>query len=124
MTQVSGVGGIFLRAADPEKLFAWYEKHLGLKRTEGGFIFFSEGPREMTILTFFPADTKYFGSAEQKAMVNLRVNNLDVLLDQLRSAGVTIDPRREDYEYGRFAWIHDLEGNRVELWEPPPPTED
>jgi predicted enzyme related to lactoylglutathione lyase len=124
MTQVSGVGGIFLRAADPEKQFAWYEKHLGIKRTEGGFIFFSEGPREMTILTFFPADTKYFGPGEQKAMLNLRVNNLDALLDQLRAGGVDIEPKREDHEYGRFAWIHDPEGNRIELWEPPSPTED
>ena len=67
MTQATGVGGVFLRAADPDKLYAWYEEHLGIKRTEGGFVFFSEGPQEMTILAFFPLDTKYFGPSEQRS---------------------------------------------------------
>ena len=119
MTQVTGVGGIFLRAADPDKLYAWYEEHLGFKRTEGGFVFFSEGPREMTILSFFPPDTKYFGPGEQRAMLNLRVDDLDAVLNKLRTGEADIDPRQEDHVYGRFAWFHDLEGNRVELWEPP-----
>ena len=119
MTQVTGVGGVFLRAADPDKLYAWYEEHLGIKRTEGGFVFFSEGPREMTILAFFPKDTKYFGPGEQSAMLNLRVDDLDAVLDKLRAGGADIDSKREDADYGRFAWFNDLEGNRVELWEPP-----
>ena len=82
-------------------------------------MFFSDGPREMTVVAFFPPDTKYFGPGEQPAMLNLRVDDLDAVFDGLRAAGVDIDPRREEYEYGRFAWFHDLEGNRVELWEPP-----
>jgi predicted enzyme related to lactoylglutathione lyase len=119
MTRVTGVGGVFLRAADPEKLYAWYEEHLGIKRTEGGFVFFSEGPREMTVLAFFPQDTKYFGRTEQQAMLNLRVDDLDAALGKLQAAGAEIDPKREDHDYGRFAWFNDLEGNRVELWQAP-----
>jgi predicted enzyme related to lactoylglutathione lyase len=124
MARATGVGGVFLRAADPDKLHAWYEEHLGIKRTEdGAFAFFSEGPREMTVFTFFPPDTKYFGPSEQEAMVNFRVDDLDAVLEKLSTAGVDIDPRREDHDYGRFAWFSDPEGNRVELWQPPSPTE-
>ena len=119
--RVTGIGGVFLRAADPEKLYAWYEEHLGMKRTEGGFVFFSEGPREMGVLAFFPLDTSYFGPTEQRVMLNLRVEDMDAVLEKLRAAGVDIDPKREDHEYGRFAWFNDLEGNRVELWQPPQP---
>ncbi|MGC2402838.1 MAG: VOC family protein [Acidobacteriaceae bacterium] len=120
MTRVTGVGGIFLRAADPAKLYEWYEQHLGLKRTDdGAFAFFSEGPREMTVLAFFPPDTTYFGPSQQRSMLNLRVDDLDGVLDKLRAAGAQIDPKREDYDYGRFGWFSDPEGNRVELWQPP-----
>jgi len=81
MTQATGVGGVFLRAADPDKLYAWYEEHLGIKRTEdGAFAFFSEGPREMTILAFFPKDTTYFGLSGQHSMLNFRVDDLDAVL--------------------------------------------
>lgn len=120
MPRATGVGGVFLRATDPDKLHAWYEEHLGIRRTEdGAFAFFSEGPREMTVFAFFPPDTKYFGPSEQQAMLNFRVDDLDAVLEKLRAAGVDIDPRREDYDYGRFAWFNDPEGNRVELWQPP-----
>jgi catechol 2,3-dioxygenase-like lactoylglutathione lyase family enzyme len=120
MTRVTGVGGVFLRAADPDKLYGWYEQHLGLKRTaDGAFVFFSEGPREMTVLAFFPLDTAYFGPSQQKSMLNLRVEDLGAVLDKLRAAGALIDPKTEDHEYGRFAWFNDPEGNRVELWQPP-----
>ena len=64
-------------------------------------------------------DTKYFGSGPQNCMVNHRVDNLDALLEQLPQGGVTIDPHRENYDYGRFAWIVDPDRNRMELWEPP-----
>jgi predicted enzyme related to lactoylglutathione lyase len=79
-----------------------------------------DGPSSMgqTLFAHFPADTKYFGDPSQPAMVNFRVDNLDALLDQLASAGVRIDPKRDSYDFGSFAWIWDLEGNRVELWEP------
>lgn len=120
MARATGVGGIFFRAADPAKLHAWYEENLGIKRTEGGaFAFFSDGPREMTVFSFFPQDTKYFGSEKQQSMFNLRVDDIDAVVEKLRAGGAQIDPKREDHEYGRFAWFHDPEGNRVELWQPP-----
>ncbi len=72
----------------------------------------------MTVFAHLPASTKYFGDGPQQAMVNLRVDDLDGLLKQLEAAGVRIDPKRDDYPYGKFAWIWDPEGNRVELWEP------
>ncbi len=77
----------------------------------------------MTVLAFFPMDTKYFGPTEQRAMLNLRVDDLDAVLAKLKAAAVEIDPKREDYDYGRFAWFNDPEGNRVELWQPPGPAE-
>jgi predicted enzyme related to lactoylglutathione lyase len=83
---------------------------------------FFDGPDAagMTVLGHFAADTAYFGPGPQQAMINLRVDDLDQMLAQLAAAGVTVDPKREDHAYGRFAWIIDPEGNRVELWEPPP----
>ena len=114
-----------MRAADPDKLYAWYEQHLGLKRTaDGAFAFFSEGPREMTVVAFFPIDTTYFGPSQQRCMLNLRVEDLDGVLEKLRTAGAQIDPKQENHEYGRFAWVNDPEGNRVELWQAPATTED
>ena len=72
----------------------------------------------MTVFAHFPLNTKYFGDGMQQAMVNFRVDDLDELLKQLAAGGVRIDPKREDASYGRFAWIWDPEGNRVELWQP------
>jgi predicted enzyme related to lactoylglutathione lyase len=125
MARVTGIGGIFLRARDPKALSAWYAKHLGLPLTEYGVNFvWSESAepegagKGMTVWSLFPQETKYFGDGAQQAMVNYRVDDLDALLDQLRADGVEIDPKREDYDYGRFAWIVDPEGNRIELWQP------
>ena len=114
-----GVGGVFLKARDPKGLSAWYAAHFGITPGDGGSLFFA-GPESegMTVFAHFPQDTKYFGEGAQQAMVNFRVNHLDQFLAQLSDAGVRIDPKREDHEYGRFAWIWDPEGNRVELWEP------
>lgn len=119
MARAVGIGGIFLKAQDPKALSAWYVQHLGLPRSEHGAIVF-EGPSAAgpTVFSHFAANTQYFGGGAQQAMVNLRVDDLDGLLEQLAAAGATIDPKREDYPYGRFAWIVDPEGNRVELWEP------
>lgn len=119
MAKAVGVGGIFLKARDPKALSAWYAEHFGIRPGEGGTLLF-EGPDAAgtTVFTHFPADTKYFGGGPQQAMLNLRVDDLDALLLQLAAAGVAIDPKREDYPYGRFAWLVDPEGNRVELWQP------
>jgi catechol 2,3-dioxygenase-like lactoylglutathione lyase family enzyme len=114
-----GVGGVFLKAKDPEKLSAWYAKHLGIPSQDGGSLAF-DGPEStgMTVFAHFPVDTKYFGYGTQTSMINFRVDNLDELMEQLAAADVRIDPKRDDYSYGKFAWIWDPEGNRIELWEP------
>jgi predicted enzyme related to lactoylglutathione lyase len=130
MARVTGIGGIFLKARDPEALAAWYAQHLGIELSAGhfgkNFLWTDEVPATtgMTVWSLFPADSSYFGAGLQTAMVNYRVDDLDALLDQLRAADVAIDPKREDYDYGRFAWITDPEGNRIELWQPlvAPPT--
>ncbi|MGD0519930.1 MAG: VOC family protein [Terracidiphilus sp.] len=120
MAKAVGVGGVFLKARNPLALAAWYAAHLGIRPGEAGSLVF-DGPESagMTVFAHFPLDSPYFGDPAQQAMVNFRVDDLDGLLAQLAAAGVRIDPKREDYAYGRFAWIWDPEGNRVELWQPP-----
>ena len=115
MAKAVGFGGVFLKAGDPKKLSAWYAEHLGVPSGDGGSLAF-DGPESMgmTVFAHFPETTKYFGEGPQQAMVNFRVDNLDELLAKLEAAGVRIDPNG----YGRFAWIWDPEGNRIELWEP------
>ena len=119
MSKAVGIGGVFLKARDPQTLSAWYAKHLGISVQDGGSMAF-EGPESagMTVFAHFPLDTRYFGEGAQQAMVNFRVDDLDELLKQLAEAGVRIDTKRENFSYGRFAWIWDAEGNRVELWQP------
>jgi predicted enzyme related to lactoylglutathione lyase len=118
MAKAVGFGGVFLKASDPKALAAWYAQHLGIPVQHGSLMF--EGPEAAgtTVFAHFPVDTNYFGGGEQPAMVNFRVDDLDALLAQLEAAAVKIDPKRDDYPYGKFAWIWDAEGNRVELWEP------
>jgi catechol 2,3-dioxygenase-like lactoylglutathione lyase family enzyme len=133
MARVTGIGGIFLRAKDPKALAAWYAQHLGLQLNPYGgasLLWTDQVPPNtgQTEWSLFPEDTTYFGpgtdNVPQQSMVNYRVDDLDALLAQLTTAAVTIDPHREDYDYGRFAWIVDPEGNRIELWQPlvHPPT--
>jgi predicted enzyme related to lactoylglutathione lyase len=124
MAKTVGVGGVFLKAKDPKALSAWYAEHLGIPSPGHGYLAF-EGPESMgtTVFSFFPADTNHFGGGPQQSMVNFRVDDLEGLLTKLTAAGVRIDPRPEDESYGRFAWIWDPEGNRVELWEPLPDEE-
>jgi len=118
MAKAVGVGGIFLKARDPKGLSAWYAEHLGIAAEDGGTLAFDgPGAAGMTVFAHFPLDTGYFGDGPQQAMLNFRVDDLDGLLAQLAAAGVRIAPKREDYAYGRFAWIWDPEGNRVELWQ-------
>jgi predicted enzyme related to lactoylglutathione lyase len=123
MARVTGIGGIFLRARDPKALTAWYIEHLGVTLSEYGGVTFQwsdEVPATtgMTTWSLFPEDTTHFGPGAKSAMVNYRVDDLDGLLAQLAAAGVPIDPQRDDYPFGKFAWITDPEGNRLELWEP------
>jgi predicted enzyme related to lactoylglutathione lyase len=117
MADVTGLGGAFLRADDPEALYAWYEQHLHLKRSEGCFGFAAAQQRARSIVAFFPRASKYF-PVSQPAMLNLQVDDLDAVLDRLIGEGVNVDPKREHYDFGNFGWFTDPEGNRVELWQP------
>ena len=123
MARVTGIGGVFLRSRDPKAMAKWYAEHLGLVLSDfngSAFQWSDEIPAEtgMTAWSTFPQDTSYFGEGQQAAMINYRVDDLDGLLQTLAAAGVWIDPKREDYDYGRFAWIKDCDGNRLELWQP------
>ena len=117
MASITGVGGIFLRAADPKALYQWYERHLGLVKSDGSFAFPVSTQRAQIVFALFKQDNAYFPPA-QKAMINLQVDDLDGVLDRLIDEGVTVDPKRESYDFGRFGWFTDPEGNRVELWQP------
>jgi predicted enzyme related to lactoylglutathione lyase len=120
MEHVLGIGGVFFKARDPQALAAWYREHLGVP-VEAGQTYASlksAGANEATVWATFPHDTQYFGSPAAAFMVNFRVRSLDAMLDQLRAAGAKVDERTEDYDYGRFGWATDPEGNRFELWEP------
>jgi predicted enzyme related to lactoylglutathione lyase len=116
MERVLGIGGLFLRAADPEALSAWYRDALGLDAGDHGMWEQQLGP---TVLAAFPLDTDYFASRDQKIMLNFRVRDLDAMLAQLRAAGADVAGDVQDMEgVGRFAWVSDPEGNRIELWQP------
>jgi len=115
MAKVTGVGGIFFKSANPEKLAAWYRDELGVP-VDGTYAAF-EGPG-ITTWSVFAKDSDYFEPTSAPFMVNFRVDDLDGLLAQLRAHGVWVDERQEDYDYGRFGWVRDPEGNRIELWEP------
>jgi predicted enzyme related to lactoylglutathione lyase len=123
MEKVTGIGGVFLKARDPVKMAEWYKEHLGIDSKDGHVSFYwnEKGQPDgsgQTVWCLFPAETDYFGPSGQPYMINYRVASMDRMLAQLRSRGVALE-RVEDSEYGRFAWITDPEGNRIELWEPP-----
>jgi predicted enzyme related to lactoylglutathione lyase len=126
MARVTGIGGVFLKAQKPDLLAGWYQKHLGMTPAPWSGVDFEwrekDSPETVgkTVWSLFPADTEYFGAGPQQAMINYRVDDLDGLLRKLEDAGVEIDLREQNTEYGRFAWVIDPEGNRIELWEPPP----
>ncbi len=118
MPSITGFGGIFLRSNDPKALYQWYERHLGLIKSEGGsYAYPAPTQHPEVVFSFFKQDNDYFPQA-QKAMLNLQVDDLDGLLDRLTADGVTVDPKRESYDFGKFGWITDPEGNRIELWQP------
>ena len=122
MGKVTGIGGVFIRAKDPEKLYSWYGKYLGIEKGEFGTIFRwreldRDTPVGKTTWALFPQNTKYFGPAENPFMVNYRVDNLDAILKALEADGFRVEDRQEA-DYGRFAWVTDPEGHRLELWEP------
>ncbi len=124
--RVTGLGGFFFKAKNPGKLGAWYQRHLGIP-VDPQFVGWAfqwrdaRNPRQKgaTVWSAFDAGTDYFKPSRKPFMVNFRVSNLKRVLAILKREGVRVDPRVEESEYGRFGWIMDPEGNRVELWEPP-----
>jgi predicted enzyme related to lactoylglutathione lyase len=115
MERVLGIGGYFMRATDPEGLGAWYRDCLGLETNEHGAWRQEPG---VTVFATFEAETDYFGSRSQQAMLNFRVRDLDAMLAQLRAKGADVAEGVEQMEgVGRFGWVTDPEGNRVELWQ-------
>ena len=119
MAKVTGIGGLFFRAKDPSALSAWYEKHLGVTQAPKDYDQQvweqAAGP---TVFAPFDAETGYFGRAEQAFMVNFRVDDLNGLVEALQASGHAVDADPNVYPNGRFARLHDPEGNPVELWEP------
>jgi predicted enzyme related to lactoylglutathione lyase len=114
--RVLGIGGYFLRAADPEALGAWYRDRLGLDADENGLWRQEVGP---TVFATFASDTDHLGSPDQRTMLNFRVRDLDAMLTQLRASGADVAPETQDMAgVGRFGWVTDPEGNRIELWQP------
>ena len=123
MNRVTGIGGIFFKSKDPDKLYKWYEDHLGIQRQPYvGHIFewkeADSGAEGQTVWALFPPGSKKFDPSPAGFMLNYRVADMEALISALQHEGVAIQGR-EDGDYGKFAWIMDPEGNRVELWEPP-----
>lgn len=118
MAQATGIGGVFLRARDPESLAEWYRSHLGIDMSAGAWLQ-QAGP---TVFAPFPEDSSYF-DRDCQVMLNFRVDDLDGLIANLKLSGIAVETRDEwNSEIGRFARIHDPEGNPVELWQPAGPA--
>jgi len=116
MERVAGIGGYFIRSADPVALLAWYRECLGLDADENGAWHQEPGT---TVFATFESDTDYFGARHQETMINFRVRDLDAMLAQLRAMGADVADETEDMDgVGRFGWVTDPEGHRVELWQP------
>jgi predicted enzyme related to lactoylglutathione lyase len=123
MKKVTGIGGVFFKCKDPKKITEWYQKHLGLNTNPYGASFeWYEGTdstkKAQTQWTPFPETTKYFAPSEKDFMINYRVENLEALVEELKKENVTIVDKIETYDYGKFVHILDMEGNKIQLWEP------
>ena len=122
MERVIGIGGVFFKARDPKALAEWYATYLGVPFDNGQtYGTFTAANGDQTVWSIFPADTTYFAPSQSGFMINFRVRDLKAMLAQLRDAGLPVDERVEEYEYGNFGWVVDPEGNRIELWEPKQP---
>ena len=125
MKRVTGIGGIFFKAKDPVALCAWYKKHLGIDVQEWGgavFTWADESGKPVngtTIWSVSAADGNYFAPSSSSFMINYRVADLAGVLQALRNEGCNVLDKTDDSEYGKFGWVMDPEGNKVELWQPP-----
>lgn len=121
MKRVTGLGGFFFKTDDPDGIKDWYKKHLGIPTDRYGWTFWwkdKEGNDCSTQWSPMKSDTKYFNPSESSFMMNFRVENLVELLEVLKKEGVTVVGEIEEFEYGKFGWILDPDGNKLELWEP------
>ena len=123
MKRVTSIGGIFFKSKDPEKVKEWYSKHLGLNVDQYGTSFewrqSEDGTKKgFTAWSPFKEDTKYLEPSVKEFMINYRVENIEWLVEELKKEGVVVTDNIEVYEYGKFVHIMDIEGNKIELWEP------
>ena len=121
--RITGIGGIFFKCKDPNKMREWYQTHLGLNTNQYGAVFEWRQGADSTKKGFtqwspFAETTKYFAPSTKDFMINYRVENMEALVEQLKNEGVTIADKVETFEYGKFVHIMDMEGNKIELWEP------
>ena len=120
--KVTGIGGVFMKVRDPKQMASWYQTNLGIE-SKSGYADFNwrekDNPEKIgrTVWSLFPTNTKYFGTSTSPCMINYRVANLDRMIEQLKRSGIVAE-KVKDYGYGRFTWITDPEGTRIELWEP------
>jgi predicted enzyme related to lactoylglutathione lyase len=127
MKRVVGVGGIFFKAKDPKALGEWYKKHLGIDVQDWGGAAFGldpqlqSNPNAAVVWSPFKQDTDYFAPSEKQFMVNYRVEDLHAVLKALREEGCNVIDKVEESDYGKFGWVVDPEGNKLELWQPPAP---
>jgi predicted enzyme related to lactoylglutathione lyase len=121
--KVTGIGGIFFKCKDPKKMREWYKSNLGLNTNQYGAVFewrqgADSSQKGFTQWSPFTDKTRYFEPSTGDFMINYRVENIEALVDQLKKAGVTVTDKIETVEYGKFVHIMDIEGNKIELWEP------
>jgi len=123
MKRVTSLGGIFFKCKDPDKVKEWYSKYLGFNTDQYGTTFEwrksdDETQKDFTACSPFSESTKYFEPSSKEFMINYRVENLEQLVEELKKEGVTVLDEIEAYDYGKFVHILDIEGNKIELWEP------
>lgn len=121
--RVTGIGGFFFKTENPDAIKQWYKQHLGIPTDKYGWSFTwrkDDAPEERALTQWSPFknDTEYFKPSEKPFMFNFRVENLEQLLVALKDEGITVVGEMETYNYGKFGWILDPEGNKIELWEP------
>lgn len=125
MKRVTGIGGVFFKARDPKALQAWYKQHLGIDVQDWGGTAFSWSDADgkptggTTVWSIWPADSDYNAPSTAPFQINYRVADLHALLQVLRDEGCNVVDKVDDSEFGKFGWVIDPEGNKVELWEPP-----
>jgi catechol 2,3-dioxygenase-like lactoylglutathione lyase family enzyme len=125
MKRVTGIGGIFIKSADTQRMRDWYKTHLGINIEEwGGAAFTWKGAENpdgigTTVWNIFEAASSYFNPSKATFMVNYRVDKLAPLLAALRAEGCNVEEKSDESEYGKFGWVYDPDGNKIELWEPP-----